>query len=228
MDDRFKQIRSSTVIPTELEYDAQLGDPEDIRRMLMMYSCVIREIKTKLEVLNEELNVVNKRNPIEFIETRVKTPASITSKLIRRGFDVSIDSARKNLNDIAGVRVICSFVDDIYDILNMLRKQDDVKILKVKDYIENPKPNGYRSLHLIVEIPVFFSSHKKNLRAEVQIRTIAMDFWASLEHDLHYKKDIPDAERVQQELRECAETIARTDLRMQEIRKDIEAADRRS
>lgn len=223
MDERFKQIASSSDIPQVLDGDSRLGDQEEIRRMLMMYSCVIKEVKTKLEVLNEELNVLNKRNPIEFIQTRVKTPASISDKLIRRGFPMSVESACANLNDIAGVRVICSFVDDIYDIMNMLEKQDDVRILRVKDYIREPKENGYRSLHLIVEIPVFFSSHKKYLRAEIQIRTIAMDFWASLEHDLHYKKDIPDAERMQKELKECADTIARTDLHMQALRREIEA-----
>ena len=188
----------------------------------MMYSCAIREVKTKLEVLNDELSIRNSRNPIEFITSRVKKPLSIVQKLQRKGFDVSLQSVMDNLNDVAGIRVICSFVDDIYAVAEMLTKQDDVTLIEVKDYIKNPKPNGYRSLHLIIEIPVFFSDSKTNLRVEVQIRTIAMDFWASLEHDLKYKKEIPDVDEIQQELKECAETIADTDRRMMEIRDRIE------
>jgi putative GTP pyrophosphokinase len=223
MDDLQKQILSNAVLPEDPE--DLFGTAKKLNQVLMMYSCAIREVKTKLEVLNDELSVRNQRNPIEFITTRVKKPKSIVEKLHRRGFEISLDSVMENLNDVAGVRVICSFVDDIYAVADMLTKQDDVKLLQVKDYIKSPKPNGYRSLHLIIEIPVFFSDKKENLRVEVQIRTIAMDFWASLEHDLRYKKNIHAADMVQAQLKECADTIAETDQRMMAIRDQIEILD---
>lgn len=215
-----KQLLSTAVIPDDPE--ELLGTAEKLQQVLMMYSCAIREVKTKLEVLNDELSIKNQRNPIEFITSRVKKPMSIVQKLRRKGFDISLQSVMENLNDVAGIRIICSFVDDIYAVAEMLTKQDDVTLIEVKDYIKNPKPNGYRSLHLIVEIPVFFSDSKTFLRVEVQIRTIAMDFWASLEHDLKYKKEIPDVEIIQEQLKECADTIADTDRRMMEIRDRIE------
>lgn len=192
--------------------------------LMMVYRCAIREVRTKLEVLNDELSVRYNRNPIEFIKTRVKKPLSIAKKLQNRGLEVTLESVQNNLNDVAGVRVICCFIDDIYDVARWLAKQDDIKLLEVKDYIRHPKSNGYRSLHMIVEIPVFFSEEKRNVRVEVQIRTIAMDFWASLEHQLRYKKDlhdIEDSESIGEELRQCAETIAKTDVQMQSIREKI-------
>ena len=214
-----KELINTAVLPEDPE--EILGTAERLQQVLMMYSCAIREVKTKLEVLNDELSIKNSRNPIEFITSRVKQPFSIVEKLRRKGFDISLKSVMDNLNDVAGIRVICSFVDDIYSVSRMLTKQDDVKLIEVKDYIKNPKPNGYRSLHLIIEIPVFFSDSKTNLRVEVQIRTIAMDFWASLEHDLKYKKEMPDMDEIQQQLKECADTIADTDKRMMEIRDRI-------
>jgi putative GTP pyrophosphokinase len=215
-----KELLSTAVIPEDPE--EILGATEQLKQVLMMYSCAIREVKTKLEVLNDELSIKNSRNPIEFITSRVKQPLSIVQKLHRKGFEVSLASVQENLNDVAGIRVICSFVDDIYAVEEMLTKQDDVTLIEVKDYIKNPKPNGYRSLHLIIEIPVFFSDSKTNLRVEVQIRTIAMDFWASLEHELKYKKEIPDVEEIQGMLKECADTISDTDRKMMEIRDMIE------
>lgn len=220
MDNLQKQLLSNAVLPEDP--DELLGTAQQLQQVLMMYNCAIREVKTKLEVLNDELSVKNSRNPIEFITSRVKKPMSIVQKLQRKGFEVSFDSVMENLNDVAGIRVICSFVDDIYAVAEMLKKQDDVKLIEVKDYIKNPKPNGYRSLHLIIEIPVFFSDSKTNLRVEVQIRTIAMDFWASLEHDLKYKKELPDMDEIHNQLRDCAETIADTDRKMMEIRDKIE------
>ena len=194
------------------------------QQCMMQYTCAIREVKTKLEVLNDELSVKNQRNPIEMIKSRVKKPVSIVEKLQRRGFEVSLDSMEKNLDDVAGIRIICSFVDDIYEVADMLIRQDDVKVIAVKDYIQNPKPNGYRSYHMIIEIPVFFSDSKKPIRVEVQIRTIAMDFWASLDHQLKYKKSfIDDNGEISEELKQCAEVIAGTDVKMLEIRKKIEA-----
>ena len=194
------------------------------QQAMMRYTCAIREVKTKLEVLNDELAVKNQRNPIEMIKSRVKKPKSIVEKLQRRGFEVSLESMEKNLDDVAGIRIICSFLDDIYEVADMLIRQDDVKVIAVKDYIKNPKPNGYRSYHMIIEIPVFFSDSKKPIRVEVQIRTIAMDFWASLDHQLKYKKSfIDDNGEISEELKQCAEVIAGTDMKMLEIRKKIEA-----
>jgi putative GTP pyrophosphokinase len=194
------------------------------QEMMMMYTCAIREIKTKLEVLNDELSVRNSRNPIEMIKSRVKKPTSIVEKLQRRGLPVTLESVQENLDDVAGIRVICSFLDDIYAVADMLTRQDDVHIIAIKDYIRNPKENGYRSYHMIVEIPVFFSDRKKWMRVEVQIRTIAMDFWASLDHQLKYKKEIGDvSEEISRELKESADLIAQTDERMLNIRKKIEA-----
>ena len=194
------------------------------QQAMMRYTCAIREVKTKLEVLNDELSVKNQRNPIEMIKSRVKKPKSIVEKLQRRGFEISLESMEKNLDDVAGIRIICSFLDDIYEVADMLIRQDDVKVIAVKDYIQNPKPNGYRSYHMIIEIPVFFSDSKKPIRVEGQIRTIAMDFWASLDHQLKYKKSfIDDNGEISEELKQCAEVIAGTDVKMLEIRKKIEA-----
>ncbi|MFR5601586.1 MAG: GTP pyrophosphokinase family protein [Lachnospiraceae bacterium] len=203
--------------------DALIGQAQQFQEAMMMYACVIRELKTKLEVLNDELSVRNQRSPIEMIKSRVKKPRSIVEKLQRRGLPISLDSMEQNLDDVAGVRVICSFLDDIYQVAELLIRQDDVKIVAVKDYIKNPKPNGYRSYHMIVELPVFFSDRKKQIRAELQIRTMAMDFWASLDHQLKYKKEIDDAVQISEELKQCADIIADTDARMYGIRKKIEA-----
>lgn len=209
----------------------EIDIPEDFvqfasqfQQAMMQYSCAIREVKTKLEVLNDELSIRNSRNPIEVIKSRIKKPKSIIEKLRRRDLPVTVDSMMKNLDDIAGIRVICSFVDDIYAISEMLARQDDVKVLAVKDYIRSPKVNGYRSYHMIVEVPVFFSNFKKYIRVEVQIRTIAMDFWASLDHQLKYKKQLEeeDAAEIGEQLRECAEVIAKTDWQMLDIRRKIE------
>ncbi len=190
--------------------------------LLMQYRCAIREIETKLKVLNEEFSLEHERNPIESIESRVKEPISIIEKMNRKGYELSVESIEKNLNDVAGVRVICSFVEDIYYLASMLSAQDDLEVVTVKDYIKHPKKNGYRSLHLIIQIPIFLSSEKKYMRVEVQFRTIAMDFWASLDHKLKYKKNVKNPELIVNELRKCADIISRVDLRMQEIRNMIE------
>jgi len=180
-----------------------------------LYHAATREIETKLQNLNDEFKYGKYRNPIHQIKTRVKTPKSIMSKLKRRGLELSVESARKNLTDIAGVRVICSYIDDIYLIANLLTSQDDVKVIRVSDYIKNPKLNGYRSLHIIVEIPVFLSSGTELVNVEIQIRTIAMDFWASLEHEMSYKCANGKSEAATRELKDCADVIANTDKRMQ-------------
>lgn len=189
---------------------------EQFQQLMMMYSCAIKEIQTKLEILNDEFQSKRQRNPIEYIKCRLKKPKSILEKLKRKGLPNSPDSLMQ-LNDIAGIRVVCSFIDDIYKIADMLIKQDDITLIETQDYIKNPKPSGYRSLHLVVEVPVFFSDSKRPLRVEVQIRTIAMDFWASLEHRLHYKTDGNAPEDIVEELRDCSDVIAETDERMQRV-----------
>lgn len=217
-------VQSAVNAPMTVDIpDSFLNEALQFREMMMMYTCAIREVKTKLEVLNDELSVKNQRNPIEMIKSRVKKPMSILEKLQRRGFEVSLESMRENLDDVAGIRIICSFLDDIYEVAEMLVRQDDVKVIAVKDYIKNPKPNGYRSYHLIIEVPVFFTECKRNMRVEVQIRTIAMDFWASLDHQLKYKKDLRDDSEISQELKQCADVIAQTDAKMLAIRQKIEA-----
>lgn len=195
--------------------------------MQMMYSCAIREVRTKAEVLNDEMSVRYHRNPISSITSRVKKPESIIQKLHKKGLPFTVEAVMANLSDVAGVRIICEFVDDIYTVANLIAMQDDLRVVKIKDYIRNPKPNGYRSYHMIVEIPVFFSKGKTPMRVEIQIRTIAMDFWASLDHELKYKKYIdPDTEdSIATELRACAERISETDTIMQQIRIKLDSVE---
>ena len=190
--------------------------------LMSRYRCAMMEVETKLRVLDEEFSITYNRNPFETIKSRLKKPMSIIDKMRRKGIPLSVENIEKNLNDIAGVRVICSFPDDIYALAAMLVKQDDIRLLEKKDYIAEPKPNGYRSLHLIVEVPIFLSNCKRYMRVEVQFRTIAMDFWASLEHKLKYKKDIDNPDDIARELEECARIISSMDERMQEIRNRIE------
>lgn len=193
---------------------------DDFKMLMTYYECAILEVRTKLDVLNNEFKANSLRNPIETIKSRVKSPSSILEKLERKGLEPSLKSIRDDLDDVAGIRVICSFVDDIYKVAEMLTNQDDIKVLSKKDYIKTPKKNGYRSLHLVVEIPIFLSSGKKPMRVEVQIRTIAMDFWASLEHEIHYKKSNSNAEAVKQ-LSKCADVIYETDMKMMSIRQKL-------
>jgi len=196
----------------------------DIKGMMMEYSCAIREIKTKLEILDTEFAVRYSRNPISAIHTRLKSQTSIVQKMIRKGVPITRVNIENTLNDIAGIRVICSYIDDIYRIADALSSQDDIRLLEKKDYIQSPKPNGYRSLHLIVSVPVFFAEEKKFVNAEIQIRTIAMDFWASLEHGIKYKKDTADAEEIIRGLKECADVIAETDEKMQKLRIQMDSS----
>ena len=198
------------------------------QELMMRYESAIREVRTKFEVLNAELSLHTSRNPIESIQSRVKKPLSIIGKLRRQGLPLTLDSIVENLNDVAGIRVICSFIDDIYSVAEMLARQDDVTVVTVKDYIRRPKPNGYRSYHMIVEVPVFFSDGKRPMRVEIQLRTVAMDFWASLEHQMKYKQDSADRPEIAAELKSCAETIAATDARMLGIRRRIEALQKKN
>jgi len=189
-------------------------------RLMSYYKCAMMEIETKFNVLNEEYSLEFDRNPINSIKTRLKKLDSIKGKLERMGLPVGLDSIENNLNDVAGVRVICSFPADVYSLADAFLNQDDIKLIERKDYIKNPKPNGYRSLHLIVAIPIFLAHEKKEMRVEVQLRTIAMDFWASLEHQLRYKKDYEFSAEMEKELYECGRISAELDERMDNLRKN--------
>lgn len=203
--------------------------PEEWRELLdgfilmrCRYQAALREVRTKLEILDDEFQARHSRNPIHHMESRIKSPESIAQKLKRKGLPFTIEAATDKLHDIAGIRVVCAYLNDVYTIADLLTSQDDITLMETRDYIQNPKPNGYRSLHLIVKVPVFLSTGKTPLPVEVQIRTIAMDFWASLEHQLRYKKSltaVPEALNTQ--LCEAAEKIAALDSDMQHIHDEM-------
>ncbi len=199
----------------------------DYRRLMTYYSCAMMEVETKFKVLNSQFSMSREYNPIETIKTRLKSPESIMEKLQRKGLPMEASAIEDSLYDIAGIRVICPFIDDIYLLSDCLLAQDDVKLIEKKDYIERPKENGYRSLHLIIEIPIFLYNEKRMMKVEVQLRTIAMDFWASLEHRIRYKKDIDEklAEALSFELNDCAESSALLDIRMERIKNRIQESD---
>lgn len=194
------------------------------QRLMMQYRCAMLEVQTKFEVFDQELSLYGDRNPIEAISCRIKRPISIIGKLNRKGLNVSIKNIQENIYDIAGIRVICAFPEDIYILAEKICGQDDIRLFKKKDYIQTPKANGYRSLHLILEVPVFFAEEKKWMPVEVQFRTIAMDFWASIEHKLQYKKNLSESAStdISEDLRQCAEEIHKMDLRMQAINGKME------
>ena len=224
-----KQDSIEKILDHNFDEIMQTEHPEYVLRrvrpfleLMMEYKCALHEVETKLHVLNEEFAMKYQRNPFESIKSRIKEPESIVNKLRRKNLPLTVTSMEENLADIAGIRVICSFCDDIYTIAELLVQQDDIILLETKDYIRNPKPNGYRSLHMILDIPIFLSTGKRHMKVEVQFRTIAMDFWASLEHKVKYKKDIPHSEEIVAELKECADVISAMDCRMQEIRKKLE------
>lgn len=185
--------------------------------MRCRYQSALREVRTKLEILDDEFQTRHSRNPIHHMESRIKSPQSIAQKLARKGLPLTPQAAMDNLNDIAGIRVVCAYLNDTYAIGRLLTSQDDIRLLKTRDYIASPKPNGYRSLHLIVQVPIFLSDGKRLLPVEVQIRTIAMDFWASLEHQLRYKETAQVPEELSSQLCEAAERIAVLDGDMQHI-----------
>ncbi len=190
----------------------------EFRRLMSYYRCAIKEVQTKFEVLDEEYSLLNDRNPISGIKSRLKSLTSILEKLERKGLECSVESMEQNLNDIAGIRVVCSFVKDVYTLADALMKQDDITLLAKKDYIANPKPNGYRSLHLIVEIPIFLEKEKRMMKVEIQLRTIAMDCWASLEHQLRYKKGVDFDQEMQRDLLQCAQNSIELDEKMDRLR----------
>ena len=193
---------------------------EPMDTLMAYYRCAIMEVETKFKVLNEQFSLEYDRNPIEGIKSRIKSVESLAKKVRDKNIPMTIQSIEENINDIAGVRVICAFPEDIYMLADCLLQQDDITLIQKKDYIQNPKPGGYRSLHLIVSVPIFLKNEKRNMKVEVQLRTIAMDFWASLEHKLRYKKKIPPqaADELAVELKDCALQSAKLDQRMQDIR----------
>ena len=195
------------------------------RDLMSCYRCAIMEIETKFRVLNERFSLHHDRNPIDAIQNRLKSPESILDKMVRKNLPFTLEAIAENIFDIAGVRVICSFIDDIYMLADCLLQQDDIRLIRRKDYIVNPKPNGYRSLHLIVEVPIFLQDGKKLMKVEVQLRTIAMEFWANLEHQLRYKKDLPPEviAKTEAQLYECAKLSSVLDTHMQDIKDTIES-----
>ena len=196
----------------------------DWQTMILLYNSALKEIGTKLEILNDEFQHIHQYNPIEHIKSRVKTSESIVRKLKRRGYEATLENMQKYINDIAGIRVICSFTSDIYRVADMLANQSDVKVLSIKDYIKHPKDSGYKSYHMIVSVPIYLSDSVIDTKVEVQIRTVAMDFWASLEHKMNYKFDMNAPEQIKQELYECAQMVSALDDRMLQLNEEIREA----
>lgn len=196
------------------------------KTMLLLYESALKEIGTKIEILNDEFVHVHKYNPIEHVKKRIKTPESIVRKLKRQGYEATIDNMNKYLNDIAGIRIICSFTSDIYHIAGMIARQDDVMVLHIKDYIKHPKENGYKSYHMVVSIPIYLSNGVAHTKVEIQIRTIAMDFWASLEHKIYYKFEGNAPRYIYEELKECARIINQLDDRMLSLNEAIQEVNR--
>ena len=196
---------------------------ESSKDLLSCYRCAIMEVETKFKVLNERFSLLHDRNPIDNIQSRLKSPESICDKLVRKKLPFTQEAIVNNIFDIAGIRIVCSFIDDIYMLADCLLQQDDITLIQKKDYIKKPKPNGYRSLHLIVEVPIFLQNEKKLMKVEVQLRTIAMEFWANLEHQLRYKKDVPANihEQTSTKLYQCAKLSAILDDQMKEIKDTI-------
>ena len=212
----------STINKEQLMNIADQYGFKEWRELIFIHESAIEEVNTKLKILNNEFKIIHDHNPIEHIKTRVKTPDSIIEKLERKGYEVNLENAKTKINDIAGIRIICSFTDDIYKILDMIKAQDDIEVLKVKDYIKNPKDNGYRSLHLLIQLPIFLSRQARMTKVEIQIRTIAMDFWASLEHKIYYKykNDAPD--EIPKKLKESAQMIKKLDQQMLDIKNELD------
>jgi len=210
----------------DLEATARaFAETDEFIRLMTLYRCAIMEIETKLRVLDAEFSLQYDRNPFEHIESRLKKPVSIIEKMQRRGIPLTTRDMERELFDIAGIRVMCSFIEDIYKLSDLLVEQDDVLLVTRKDYIANPKPNGYRSLHMIVDIPIFLSEGKRHMKVEVQFRTIAMDFWASVEHKLKYKKSLKNPEEVTERLQRCAGILSQLDDELESIRLKIDMED---
>ena len=192
------------------------------KEVIFVYNSALKEIGTKLEILNDEFQHVHRYNPIEHIKSRVKTSESIVKKLKNHGYESNIDNMIKYVNDIAGIRVICSFTTDIYRIADMLKRQNDIRVISVKDYIKNPKPSGYKSYHMIISLPIYLSEEKVDVKVEIQIRTVAMDFWASLEHKINYKFEMNVPEHIKEELYACARMVSELDAKMLSLNEEVQ------
>lgn len=208
---------------SELESKNYFDDSlESWNAVMLIYRSAIKEMNTKIEILNEEFKHVHQYNPIEYVKTRVKAPDSIVKKLKRYGYEETLQNMMEYCNDIAGVRIVCSFTSDIYRLADMIGRQNDVTVISVKDYIKNPKQSGYKSYHMIVTIPVFLSDRVVDTKVEIQIRTIAMDFWASLEHKIYYKFEGHAPEYISHDLQECSEIVSELDERMLQLNEAIQ------
>ncbi len=197
------------------------GEVDSWKEAMLDYNSALKQIETKLNILNDEFQHIHRYNPIEHIKARIKTPESIVKKLRRYGLEFTLDNMEKAVNDIAGVRITCSFTSDIFRLADMIRDQKDIKVLSTKDYITTPKPSGYRSYHMIISVPVYFSDRIKDVKVEIQIRTVAMDFWASLEHKINYKFEGNAPQHIKEELIECSEMIANLDAKMLSLNEEI-------
>jgi len=196
---------------------------ESWNEVLLIYRSALKEINTKLEILNDEFQHVHRYNPIEHIKSRIKTSESIVKKLKKKGYESTIENMVEYVDDIAGIRIICSFTSDIYHIAEMLVNQNDIKVLEIKDYIKSPKQSGYKSYHMLVTVPIFLSDKKIDTKVEIQIRTVAMDFWASLEHKIHYKFEGNAPAHIQDELVECARMVSDLDTKMQSLNEEVQS-----
>ena len=208
--------------------EVTLGEGVDSwNTIIFLYNSALKEVRTKVEILNDEFQQVHQYNPIEYIKSRIKAPESIVKKLKRYGYDSSIDNMVNYINDIAGIRIVCSFTSDIYRLAEMIGKQNDLTVISVKDYIRHPKESGYKSYHMLVTVPIFLSDRIIDTKVEIQIRTMAMDFWASLEHKLRYKKSIPEdqSKYLAEEMMDCAQISSALDERMQKVRDVIMQAE---
>lgn len=219
-EDKVRELLISLADSSAIEWVQEMG--ARLEKLMTYYRCAMMEIETKLRVLDQEFSLQHDRNPINSIKSRLKKMSSIMEKMERKGASLSLDAIEENLNDIAGIRVICAFPEDVYTLAEALLNQDDITLIQKKDYIENPKKNGYRSLHLIVAVPIFLENEKRIMKVEIQLRTIAMDCWASLEHQLRYKKEYAFTEKMEQQLHECAELSAELDSRMEILRKQAD------
>ena len=197
------------------------GEVDSWKEAMLDYNSALKQIETKLDILNDEFQHIHRYNPIEHIKARIKTPESIVKKLRRYGLEFTLDNMENAVNDIAGVRITCSFTSDIFRLADMIRDQKDIRVLSTKDYITTPKPSGYRSYHMIVSVPVYFSDRIKEVKVEIQIRTVAMDFWASLEHKIHYKFEGKAPQHIKEELIECSKMIADLDAKMLSLNEEI-------
>ena len=197
------------------------GEVDSWKEAMLDYNSALKQIETKLSILNDEFQHIHRYNPIEHIKARIKTPESIVKKLKRYGLEFTLDNMEQAVNDIAGVRITCSFTSDIFRLADMIRDQKDIKVISTKDYITSPKPSGYRSYHMIISVPVYFSDKIKDVKVEIQIRTVAMDFWASLEHKINYKFEGNAPQHIKEELIECSDMIAKLDAKMLSLNEEI-------